>query len=162
MTGITGRLAGGTISYKTKFQDIIGLSSTEAKIIAVCNAGKNCLYIRSILEDLGIPQEQATIIYEDNKAAIAMANSGRPTKRTKHVDTRYFALQSWVEQDLVLLKSIPTSDNSSDAMTKNTAHILFNRHMDFILGKQVPTYATINTTVQNSDASTNDVQSTGG
>ena len=34
-----------------------------------------------------------TIIYEDNKAAIAMANSGRPTKRTKHVDTRYFLIQ---------------------------------------------------------------------
>ena len=76
---ITGRLAGGTISYKTKFQDIIALSSTEAEFIAVCDAGKNCLYIRSILEDLEIPQDKATIIYTDNKRAIAMANAGRPT-----------------------------------------------------------------------------------
>ena len=140
VTGMIGRLAGGTITYKTKFQDIVALSSTEAEFIAACDAGKTCLYIRSILEDLGIPQDQATILYEDNKGAIAMANAGRPTKRTKHVDTRYFALQSWVEEDLLLLKSIPTSDNSSDAMTKNTPRILFNRHNDFILGRTVPTY----------------------
>ena len=162
VTGIIGRLAGGTISYKTKFQDIIALSSTEAEFIAACDAGKNCLYIRSILEDLGIPQEEATLIYEDNKAAIAMANAGRPTKRTKHIDTRYFALQSWVEQDLVLLKSVPTSDNSSDALTKNVPRLLFNRHMDFILGKTIPEYATFRHDIQYSYAQTSDVLSKGG
>ena len=94
MTGIIGRLAGGTISHKTNFQDIVALSSTEAEFVAVCDAGENRLYTRSILEYLGIPQSEATIIYEDNKAAIAMANSGRPTKRTKYVDTKHFVLQS--------------------------------------------------------------------
>ena len=162
MTGIIGRLAGGTISYKTKFQDIIALSSTKAEFIAACNAGKNCLYIRSILDDLDIPQEEATIIYEDNQAAIAMANSGKPTKRTKYVNTRYFALQSWVEQDLILLNSIPTNNNSSDALTKNTPKILFNRHMDYILGRSIPEYATINTNTQHSDAQADDALSTGG
>ena len=154
VTGIIGRLAGGTISYKTQFQDIVALSSTEAEFIAACEAGKNCLYIRSILDDLGIPQEEATIIYEDNKAAVAMANAGRPTKRTKHIDTRYFALQSWVEQDLVLLKSIPTGDNSSDALTKNVPKILYNRHMDYILGRTIPEYATFRHIVQHSNAQT--------
>ena len=150
MTGTIGRLAGGTITYKTKYQDIVALSSTEAEFIAACDAGKTCLYIRSILDDLGISQDDATILYEDNKGAIAMANSGRPTKRTKHIDTRYFALQSWVEQDLLLLKSIPTNDNSSDAMTKNTPRLLFNRHTDFILGRTRPDYAA--TSVHASDA----------
>ena len=162
VTGMIGRLAGGTVSYKTKFQDIIALSSTEAEFIAACDAGKNCLYIRSILDDLGIPQEAATIIYEDNKAAIAMANARRPTKRTKHIDTRYFALQSWVEQDLVFLHSVPTGDNSSDALTKNVPRLLFNRHMDYILGRTIPEYATFRQDIQHSVAQTNNVLSTGG
>ena len=81
-----------------------------------------------------------------------MANSGRPTKRTKHIDTRYFALQSWVEQDLILLKSIPTSDNSSDAMTKNTPRLLFNRHTDFFLGRIRPDYAVHTKSVHTSGA----------
>ena len=162
VTGIIGQLAGGTISYKTKFQDTIALSSTEAEFIAACDAGKNCLYIRSILDDLDIPQEHATLVYEDNKAAIGMANAGRPTKRTKHVDTRYFALQSWVEQDLILLKSIPTKDNSSDALTKNTPRILFNRHMDYILGRRIPEYATFCQNIKHSDTQAETALSTGG
>ena len=147
VTGIIARLAGGTILYKTKFQDVVALSSTEAEFIAACDAGKNCLYLRSILNDLCIEQEDATIIYEDNQGAIAMANAGRPTKRTKHIDTRSFALLSWVEQDLITLKRVPTSDNSADALTKNTPRILFNRHTDYILGKTPPDYVTVNTSV---------------
>ena len=154
VTGIIARLAGGVILYKTKFQDIVVLSSTEAEFIAACDAGKNSLYIRSILNDLGISQDQATIIYEDNQGAIAMANAGRPTKRTKHIDVRHFALQSWVEQDIMLLKRIPTNDNSSDALTKNTPCLIFNRHIDYILGRTIPEYVNVSTLVQTHTAQT--------
>ena len=140
VTGIIARLAGGTILYKTTFQDIVALSSTEAECIAACDAGKNSLYIRSIMEDIGLEQTEATIIFEDNQGAIAMANAGKPTKRTRHIDTRHFAILSWVEQDLITLQRIPTGDNSSDAMTKNTPKILFNRHKDHIMGNNKPEY----------------------
>ena len=74
-----------------------------------------------------------------------MANAGKPTKRTKHIDTRHFALQSWVEQDLVQLERVPTNDNSSDALTKNTPRVLFNRHSDYLLGRTIPQYAPVYT-----------------
>jgi len=48
-------LAGGVIAYKSKFQDVIALSTTEAEFVAACDAAKMILFIRSILEDLGIP-----------------------------------------------------------------------------------------------------------
>jgi hypothetical protein len=77
------RLAGGTIAYKTKFQPTVALSSTEAKFMAACNSGKMSLYIHSIvLWDLHIPQEAATITYEDNNACTAIANAQKPTPRT--------------------------------------------------------------------------------
>jgi len=152
VTGILARLAGGTIMYKTRFQDTVALSSTEAEFIAACDAGKNCLYLRSILNDLGIEQKEATVIYEDNQGVILMANAGKPTKRTRHVDTKYFAIQSWVEQDLLRFKHISTSDNSSDALTKNVPRILFNRHSDFILGRTVPDYVTNTSSVRDSYA----------
>ena len=162
VTGIIARLAGGTILYKTKFQDTVALSSTEAEFIAACDAGKNSLYIRSILEDMKIPQDEATIIYEDNQGAISMANAGRPTKRTEHIDIRHFAILSWVEQDLITLKRVPTNDNSSDALTKNTPRILFNRHADYILGRTQPEYVASRTDVLHSSAKPSQASSTGG
>jgi hypothetical protein len=69
------RLAGGTIAYKTKFQPTVAGSSTEAEFMAIYDVGKMILFIRSILWDLGIPQQAATLLYEDNDACTAMGNA---------------------------------------------------------------------------------------
>ena len=57
-------------------------SSTEAEFMAACDTGKTILYIRSILWDLDIPQEAATVLYEDNNGCTAMGNTQKPTLRT--------------------------------------------------------------------------------
>ena len=55
-------------------------------------AGKLALYLRSLLNDLGIGKNDATTLYEDNAAAIAMGNASRPARRTRHMDIKHFAL----------------------------------------------------------------------
>ena len=64
-----------------------------------------------------------------------MANAGQPTKRTRHIDVRHFALQQWIEQDLLVLSHIPTAQNCADALTKSNARVLFHRHFDLLLGR---------------------------
>ena len=141
VSGIIHKLAGGTILYKSKYQDVVATSTSEAEFIAAAEAGKQILYLRSILDEIGVPQEKATTLYEDNQGALLMANAQRPTKRTKHMDIRHFALQDWVERDLIILKRINTSDNYSDVMTKQVGRSLNYRHMDYIQGKIIPEYA---------------------
>ena len=143
VSGIIHMLAGGVIHYKCKYQDIIATSSSEAEFIAAAEAGKQILYIRSILQAIGIEQKEATTLYEDNMGALLMASAHKPTKRTKHMDIRHFALQDWVDRDLILLKRIATIDNYADAMTKPLARTLFHRHMNYIQGKVIPPYAPI-------------------
>ena len=141
VSGIVIKLAGGVVLYKTSYQQVIAHSSTEAEFVAACDAGKYILYLRSLLEEIGLHQEEATILYEDNQGALLMANAQRPTKRTKHMDLKHFGLQEWVQQDLLLLHRINTSDNYADALTKALARTLFHRHMNFIMGRIVPEYA---------------------
>ena len=102
--GVCLHLAGGTIAYKTKFQPTVALSSTEAEFMAAGDSGKMILYVRSILYDLQIPQDAASVAYEDNDEATAMADAGTPTTRTRHMDIRYFYLCEWVEQDILILE----------------------------------------------------------
>eukprot|EP00804_Cyclotella_cryptica_P008933 CCRYP_012043-RA/>CCRYP_012043-RA protein AED:0.49 eAED:0.39 QI:0/-1/0/1/-1/0/1/0/172 len=99
------------------------------------------LFIRSILWDLGIPQEAATVLYEDNDACTAMANAQKPTSRTRHMDIRYFALADWVEHDIMILERIDTSINMADHMTKILDRTLFYRHVDYIMGHIPPMYS---------------------
>ena len=140
VSGIVLRLAGGTLFYKTKYQETVSLSSTEAEFMAATEAGKYILYIRTILKDIGLPQKMATILYEDNQGALLMANAQQPAKRTRQVETRHFAIQEWVERDLLTLLRIATNDNYSDVLTKATGRVFFYRHMNYIMGKLRPSY----------------------
>ena len=56
------------------------------------------------------------------------------------MDIKAFAIQDWVERDLIILQRINTSDNEADSMTKATDRTLFYRHNDFIMGKVKPAY----------------------
>ncbi len=96
------------------------------------------LVIRSILWDLHIPQEVATIAYEDNDGCTAMGNAQKPTARICHIDIKYFALCDWVECDLIRLERIDTSINISNHLIKSLAMILFHRHADYLLGHIPP------------------------
>jgi len=140
ITGIAVMFAGSVIAYKSKIQRTIALSSTEAEFMAACEAGKIILYIRTILEEMGVEQQEATILFEDNQGALLMANSQQPTRRTRHLDTAAFALQDWVSRDLVCLTYVSTTMNSSDAMTKPLARILFYKHFDRLMGRLVPNH----------------------
>jgi hypothetical protein len=140
ITGIVLMYANGVVGYKCKYQDVIAHSSTEAEFTAACDAGKMILFFRSILADLNLEQQNASILYEDNNGALLMANAQQPTRRTRHMDIKKFALLDWVEQDLMILKSITTAENAADGLTKPLAKQLFFRHADTIMGKRVPDY----------------------
>ena len=111
--------------------------------MAAYDTGKMILFIRSILWDLNIPQEAATLLYEDNDGCTAMGNAQKPTPRTRHIDIKYFSLCEWVERDLILLDRINTSINMSDHLTKSLQPILFHRHTDFLLGHIPPSYSPV-------------------
>jgi hypothetical protein len=140
-------LAGGTVAYKTQFQPTVAGSSTEAEYMSVYYTGKMILFMRSVLWDLGIPQEAATLLYEDNNACTAMANAQKPTPQTCHMDIKYFSLSEWVERDLMPLEHIDTSINLADNFTKGLQTALFHRHADFILGHIPPAYSPVYRTI---------------
>jgi hypothetical protein len=122
-------------------------SSTEAEFMAACDTGKMILFVRSILWDLNIPQEAATLLYKDNNACTAMGNAQKPTLRTCHIDIKFFSLCEWVEHNLMILDRINTSINMADHFTKALQPILFHRHADFLLGHVPPLYSPIYKTI---------------
>ena len=111
--------------------------------MAAYDTGKMILFVRSILWDLDIPQEAATVLYEDNDACTAMGNAQKPTPRTRHIDIKYFSICEWIERDLMVLERIDTTINMSDHFTKGLSRALFHRHADYLLGHVPPMYSPI-------------------
>ena len=141
VTGFVIKLAGGSIYYKSKFQVTIALSSCEAEFVAATETGKAILYIQTILEEIGIPQNDATILHIDNNGALNMANQSQPTRNTRHMELKHFTIQQWVERDLLYLRRINTMHNYADAITKVLGRTKFHSHFDYILGRLRPAYA---------------------
>ena len=142
VSGITMFLAGGVVNYKTKIQCDIAHSSTEAEFVAACEAAKMVIYLRSILAEIGISQEEATMIYEDNTGALLMANTQQPTRRTRQMDIKHFAIQDWVERDMIVLEYLKSDNNSADSLTKSLARTVLHIHSDIIMGRIPPKYYT--------------------
>ena len=127
-------LANAAIVYKSKSQTQTALSSTEAKFYAAVSAAKIVLYLRSVLHDLGFPQKEPAIIYEDNNSTIKIVNSRIPTQRSRHIDIPYFAIQEWKRKDYIKMQFIKGTINSADALTKPLGWVLHNRHARRLLG----------------------------
>ncbi len=86
--------------------------------MAAYDTGKMILFVRSVMWDLGIPQEVATMMYEDTDAFTAMSNAQKPTTHTRHMDIKYYSICEWVDRDLMHLERIDTKLNMSDHLTK--------------------------------------------
>ena len=140
ITGMAILYAGALVYYKTKYQSTISHSTTEAEFTAACDAAKSILYLRTILDQLGLDQSKATILFEDNQGALQMANAQQPTRRTRHMDIKHFAIQDWIEHDLIALHRVETSNNISDGFTKQLGRSLFHKHRDTLMGRRPPTY----------------------
>ena len=106
------------------------------------------LYVRSILDEINIPldeinipQDSATTLYIDNNGALLMGNAQQPTRRTKHMDLKNFALLDWIERDLLIMKRIASPDNYTDPLTKPMGKELHACHNEYLLGKNIPKYS---------------------
>ena len=109
--------------------------------MAVFDSRKKILFVHSVIWDLVIPQEAATVLYEDNDACTAMGNAHKATPCTQHI--KYVSIYEWVDRELMHLERIDTSINISDHFSKALSRALFHRHVDFILGHVPPMYSPV-------------------
>lgn len=111
-------LAGGAVSWGSKLQPTVALSSAEAEYMAACSAVQEAVYMRRLLSGLGYQGDVPTIIYEDNQGCIALSENPVLHKRTKHIDIRYHFTREKVESGEVVLEYIPTEHQLADLLTK--------------------------------------------
>lgn len=118
---------GGAISWKSKRQPIISLSSMEAEYIALNTAGKEGIWLRKLEKDV-IGKNHQLEILEDNQSTIKTAQNFIHNDRSKHIDVRYHWIREKVENEELGLKYCKTDDMAADMFTKPLGRILLQRH----------------------------------
>jgi hypothetical protein len=133
-------LEGTAIAYRAKWTAAVCLSSTECEFVTAVGAAKVAKFHRAILIEIKLLQINATMLFEDNAAAIMMANARRPTDRSRHIDIHNFSLQDWVRQGDVLPEHICGTINPADATAKALGRVLHYRHCMRMMGMCGPPF----------------------
>ena len=117
-SGYVFKLSGAIVSWASKKQVSVALSSAEAEIVAASEASKEALALRMFLADLGVHDGKPTSLASDNQAAIATAYNPEHHSRMKHVERRHFFVRECVENLQIVVPYVPTCDNLADFFTK--------------------------------------------
>ena len=125
------------VSWKSKAQKSVTLSSTEAEFIALSEAAKEATFIYQLLKNMGIKVRLPINIYVDNVGAIFMAENVNTSQRTKHVDIRYKFVHDYIFDGFIKVTFTKTDDNIADIFTKNVTSELFKKHENKIIGMEV-------------------------
>ena len=80
---------GGAISWSSKKQELITLSTAESEYVATTYASKEALWLRQIIGELFGPVTEPTMLYSDSQSAIALTKDGSYHAWTKHIDIWY-------------------------------------------------------------------------
>ena len=96
-TGYVIKIGTGAVSWSSKLQSIIALSTTEAEYVAGCSTATEVIWLRHLLRDLGFTQTGPSLICIDNQSALSVAKNPEHHGRMKHLDLRTFALRHWVK-----------------------------------------------------------------
>ena len=123
-SGYVFTLFGAALSWMSKRQSVIALSSTEAEYMALTHAAKEAIWLRRLCLELGF-ELGAIEVRCDNQGAIQLAKNPAFHSRTKHIDIQYHFIREKVEKKEVQLEKVDTTENSSDFLTKAVTGVKF-------------------------------------
>ncbi|KAL9254347.1 Retrovirus-related Pol polyprotein from transposon TNT 1-94-like protein [Drosera capensis] len=123
-SGYVFTFAGGAVSWQSKLQKCVALSTTEAEYIAATEAGKELLWLTRFLLELGMQQEEM-VVFCDSQSAIDLSKNDVYHSRTKHIDVRFHWLRDAIEKQKMKLKKIHKDKNPSD-IVKSRVQVFFS------------------------------------
>jgi hypothetical protein len=127
VTGWVAKLNGDPVSWASKKQRTVALSTCEAELYAKAAAIQEVLWLRGLMKELGLHTQAGSTVHGDNQSAIAVAKNGVKSERTKHVDVKYHFVTETVERGEVQLQWVSTHEQQADIFTKALAAPVFHQ-----------------------------------
>src|SRR6266481_1754541 len=118
MLGYIFTIDGGTMSWSSKKQSVIVLSTTEAEYITAAHAAKEALWLRTFITEITRPLTCPITIFCDNQSTISISKNNQFHARTKHIDIRHHFIRDATEKGLLTVIYCPTAENLADAFMK--------------------------------------------
>ncbi|CAI7862032.1 unnamed protein product [Closterium sp. NIES-54] len=124
-TGYVYCLNGAAISWQSKRQPVVALSTTESEYISLCQCIQEGVWLKRLFGEFGHDLAGGVPVFVDNQSAIALAQNACLHGRTKHMQVRWHFIREMVASGEVILRWCPTNRQAADILTKP---LPFERH----------------------------------
>ncbi|XP_063946041.1 uncharacterized mitochondrial protein AtMg00810-like [Daucus carota subsp. sativus] len=123
--GICFYLNKSLISWASKKQRVVALSSCEAEYMAATTAACQSIWLRGLLEEILGHQVGPVVLHVDNKSAIELMKNPVLHGRSKHIDVRFHFIRECIERGKLVVKHVVTQEQRADILTKALRRIKF-------------------------------------
>jgi len=120
VSGMVMTYAGGAITWASKKQQSVSLSTTEAEFVAASEAAKEIVWLTRLFNEI-TELGEIPILQVDNQSAIKLIKNPEFHKRTKHIDVRYYFVRELYEEGKIGVEYVATQEQLADIMTKPLA-----------------------------------------
>ncbi|CAI7733179.1 unnamed protein product, partial [Closterium sp. NIES-54] len=124
-TGYVYCLNGAAISWQSKRQPVVALSTTKSEYISLCQCIQEGVWLKRLFGEFGHELAGGVPVFVDNQSAIALAQNACLHGRTKHMQVRWHFIREMVASGEVILRWCPTNRQAADILTKP---LPFERH----------------------------------
>ncbi|KAG5877261.1 hypothetical protein JTB14_013996 [Gonioctena quinquepunctata] len=131
-TGYIFKLSNGAVTWSSKRQHSVTISTTEAEYVAACQATKEAIWIRRLMNDIGESVSMATPLNIDNQSAIKLIHNPEFHNRTKHVNIQFHFVREKFQDGEIEPVYVSTELQEADLLTKALPRTSFLNHRNLI------------------------------
>jgi Reverse transcriptase (RNA-dependent DNA polymerase)/GAG-pre-integrase domain/gag-polypeptide of LTR copia-type len=111
-------MAGGAVTWSSKRQTTVALSTVEAEYVAMSRCAQQMTWMQSWMSEANIKYELPGIIRGDNRGAIALTKNTRDHGKVKHIDIRHHYIRELLQSGTIAMEQVSSADNLADIFTK--------------------------------------------
>ena len=120
-SGYVVLMAGGAVSWSSKRQATVALSTVEAEYVLMSRCAQQVVWMHSWLDEVAIEYSTPGLIKGDNRGAIALSKNTKDHGKVKHIDIRHHYIRELLESGAIAIEQVTSSDNLADLFTKPLA-----------------------------------------
>jgi hypothetical protein len=133
-SGYVTTLGGSLLSWRSKKQQTVSTSTTEAEYRALFEGVQESVWLKYLFQSLNIKASKRFEIYVDNQSAIALASNPIFQQRSKHIDIVYHWLREIYDSGLIHINYISTHNMKADMCTKSLGK---KKHLDIVTNLKI-------------------------
>jgi hypothetical protein len=129
-SGYVFYIGNGVVSWSSKKQPTVALSTVEAEYMSSTHATKEAIWLKQLLAEIEIHLDGPVLMYNDNQGCIQLAKNPAQHQRTKHIDLRHHYIREKLESGEITLQYCSTEDMVADLLTKALSKDKHNKCLD--------------------------------